>query len=79
MYAKGMFSLLRFPIIFSFMKSKGANFACACLIALRNRCYKIFFPTRSHFPENGKTGFFCFLRVRDVASILKNVSYSISM
>ena len=35
----------------------------------------IFFQIRSHFPENGKTGFFCFLRVREAVSILKMSFY----
>ena len=30
-----------------------------------------FSPERSHFLENGKTGFFCFIGVGEAASILK--------
>ena len=45
-----MLGLRRFPFIFLFMKSKGANFAWACLITLNNRLYKNFLPKRSHSP-----------------------------
>ena len=67
-----MFSLPHFPITdFFIRKSNRANFAWACLITLSNRCYKIFFWKGLIFLENGKTRFFCFLKVGDTASILK--------
>ena len=47
---KGMFGLPRFPLIFLFMKSKGANFAWAYLITLSNRFYNNFLPERSYSP-----------------------------
>ena len=71
-----MFSLLRFPLIFLFMKSKGANFARACLITLTNRFYKNFLPKRSHSPGKQENWIlsFCFTRVGEPALISK-ISY----
>ena len=55
---KGMFCLgkkiLYFPIIFLFMKSKGANFAWVCIIILGNWWNKNFFQKSQIFMENDK-------------------------
>ena len=53
------------------MKSKGANFALACLITLSNRFYKNFCHIGFILLENGKTGFFCFSKVGEAAHISK--------
>ena len=57
--SKGLFGLPRFPLIFLFMKFKGANFAGG-LITLSNRFYKNFCQKGLIIQKNGKTGFFCF-------------------
>ena len=44
-----MFGLRCFPLIFLFMKSKGANFGWVCLITLSNRFYKNFLPKKVSF------------------------------
>ena len=63
---KGMFRFLRLPLIFLFMKSKGANFARACLII---RFHKNFLLKGLLLLKNVKTGFFCFARVGEPAHI----------
>ena len=61
-----MFSLDKktaFPFNFLFMKSKGAKFACECVIILGYRSYRNCFQKGLIFLENEKSGFFCFHRV----------------
>ena len=45
---------------------------------IKQQVVQDFFQQGLIFLENGKTGFFCFLRVIDAASMLKDVSYSVS-
>ena len=70
---KGMFGLLRFPLIFLFMKSKRANLAWACLITLSYRFYMILLPKRSHSPGKRQNWILLFYLCGRTSTHIENI------
>ena len=67
---------LRFLVIFLFMKSKGANFALLCIIALGNWLHRNFFPKGLIFLESDKNWIsFVFTMLKNQIKIKSLLNY----